>query len=336
MPTPAETTSNFGYYPRTMINLAVISYDDPMSSIPGDVAALGWQVVWGPAELVDDFGVSYSRAYIAHRSTLDEYTVVIRGTNPDSWETWSLQDFDVGTTVPFNQLAPHAPSDALISTGTYNGMTDILSLADPVTGQSIAEYLAQADPTFLYVTGHSLGGTLTPTLYAYLNDVLYGGGYGHNMALFSFAGLTPGDAGFNTYFNGLGNPEFPWRYHNTLDIAPFCWWSPGDVQNIYAPWDLSWGWPEDEFMTNLFTEAAPIGYAQPVGDWTLPGNFNPSIIDDNFWTAQAIYQHHGTTYQSLVYAAFPVTAQTFVNFKGIRQPEPAAAIIPADSPAGYS
>jgi len=325
MASRAETTSNFGYYPRTMINLSVIAYSDPMSSIPAQVEALGLEVVWGPAELVDGLGVSYSRAYIAHRSDPDEYTVVIRGTNPESWLSWTQEDFDIGTTVPFSTYAANAPADALIAAGTANGMNDLLSLADPTTGQSIVQYLQQADPGYLYVTGHSLGGTLTPPMFGYLNYALYGGGFVHNMALFSFAGLTAGNAGFNTYFNGLFNPEFPWRYHNTLDIAPFMWWSLADIQNIYAPYSLSWGWPEDEWLTDKFNQAAGIGYAQPLGDQALNGVFNTSILDDYLWTAQAVYQHHGTTYQALVNAAFPVTDKTLVNFRGIRQPQPAAA-----------
>ncbi|MCH7565623.1 MAG: hypothetical protein IH968_17560 [Gemmatimonadetes bacterium] len=167
------------------------------------------------------------------------------------------------------------------------------------------EFLQQAKPTYLYVTGHSLGGTLTPPMSAYLNDVLYGGGWWNSMAMWSFAGLTPGDQGFADYFNSLGNPEFPFRIHNTLDIAPFCWWSLNNIQNIYAPYDLNWGWPEDEFLTNLFNEAAGVGYTHPLGDQALNGTFDTSFRDKHMWTAQALHQHHSTTYQTLVNKFYP-------------------------------
>ncbi len=302
--------NNYNYYPRTTIRLCEISYED-MGSIPGDVENLGLEVVWGPAELVSSWDISYSLMYVCKRSSLDEYFVVIRGTNMYSWESWTQQDFAIGTTRPFKQLAPHAPASALISQGTFNGMKDLLTLTDPNTGQGVVEFLRGAKPTYLYVTGHSLGGTLTPPLFAYLNDVLYGGGRVHNMALWSFAGLTPGDSGFNTYFNSLGNPEFAWRLHNTLDIAPFCFWSLEDIQNIYQPYGLSWGWPEDDFIEDLFAKAAGKGYAQPVGDQVLPGKFDDSIIDEYLWTAQAMHQHHSSTYKTLVDKAYPQALEQF-------------------------
>jgi hypothetical protein len=297
---------DFNYYPPTMIRLCEISYQD-MDCIPAAVQALGLglSVVWGPAEHVSDVGISYSLMYVARREQPDEYTVVIRGTAMDSWETWTLEDFDIGSTQLFNQLAPHAPAGALISQGTYDGVNDLLTLTDPVSGQGVVEFLRDADPTYLYVTGHSLGGTLTPPMMAYLNDVLYGGGYMQNMAPFTFAGLTPGDSGFNSYFNSLFNVQFPWRLHNTLDIAPLCWWSLSAIQAIYEPYGLGWGWPEDDLLEDLFRDAAGIGYAQPLGDLALPGVFDDSIIDDDLWVAQALHQHHATTYQILVDNAFP-------------------------------
>ena len=297
----------YNYYPRTMIRLCEISYDDT-SSIPGAVQGLDLTVVWGPAELVNSWGISYSLMYVAMRSQPNEYTVVIRGTDPDSWKTWHTEDFDVGSTEAFNQLAPNAPSDAHIAQGTYNGMMDLLKLADPITGQGVVDFLQDINPTYLYVTGHSLGGTLTPTMFAYLNDVLYGGGYVHNMALWTFAGLTPGDDGFNTYFNSLFSPQFQWRLHNTLDVAPFCWWSLESLKTIYEPYNLNWGWPEDDLFEDLFKKAEGIGYSQPIGDLALQGNFDHSIIDDHLWVAQFLHQHHTSTYKKLVDAAYPEEA----------------------------
>ena len=300
--------NNYNYYPRTMIRLCEISYDD-LSLIPGEVQQLGWNVVWGPAELVSSWDISYSLAYVCARSQPNEYTMVIRGTNMDSWDSWVKEDFAISTKVPFNRLAPHAPASALISQGTSNGMNDLLKLTDPISGQGLVDFLRGAGPSYLYVTGHSLGGTLTPPMFAYLNDVLYGGGHVHNMALWSFAGLTPGDAGFNNYFNSLGNPEFPFRIHNPLDIAPFCWWSLQNIKNIYVPYGLSYGFPEDDLFSDLFADAAGKGYAQPLGDQVLPAQFNYSIIDEFVWIAQAMYQHHSTTYQTLVDQTYPELEQ---------------------------
>jgi hypothetical protein len=108
--------SNYNYYPRTMISFCSISYNS-LSSIPGEVKKLGWDVVWGPAELVSSLDVSYSLAYICRRQQLNvapEYTVVIRGTNMMSWDSWVKEDFAIGTTRPFRELARRAPANALI------------------------------------------------------------------------------------------------------------------------------------------------------------------------------------------------------------------------------
>jgi pimeloyl-ACP methyl ester carboxylesterase len=328
MPFFRDLAFDHGHYARLMIALAVIAYDDPMSGIPAQVEPLGVQVVWGPADIGDGLGVSYTRAFITADSAAQEYTLVIRGTNPLSLLSWTLEDFDVGTTVPFNTLAPNAPAGAAISQGTYNGLAYLVELRDPDTRQSIVQYLQQMKPRKLYVTGHSLGGTLTPAMFAYLNEMLYGGTRTDSMALFSFAGLSPGNAAFNTYLTGLVDPTHQWRFHNTLDIAPYMWVSLDSLQSVYQPYSLSWGWPESDWLTRKFSEAAPNGYAQPAGGWALQGQFDStSNAADRRWTAQAAHQHHGCTYQALVNLAFPLTpaqkadsVQTAMRFRRTREP----------------
>ncbi len=296
-------STGYGYYPRTMIRLATIAYMS-MSEIPAAVRSLGLNVVWGPAELVKD-GEAYSAMFVCMRNDPREYTTVIRGTNLMSWWSWTSEDFDIGTMKPFNLLAPHAPSNALVSEGTFNGITDLLALRDPKTGAGVVDFLRAANPQSLFVTGHSLGGTLTPPLFALLNDLLYGSRPVANMTLWSFAGLTPGDGGFNTYFNTLFNPGFPWRLHNTLDIAPFCWWSYGDIENVYARYNLRWDSLDKALFDDLFAQAKGNGYAQPRGDLALPGTFSTWGLDPYIWELQAIYQHHTSTYQILVDTAYP-------------------------------
>jgi hypothetical protein len=307
MTTPNPSAEDFGYYSRTMVQLCAISYED-MGSIPNDVTNLGWDVVWGPAELVSWLDISYSLAFICQRQAApQEYAVVIRGTNMMSWDSWELEDFAIGTTRPFNELAPHAPANALVSHGTFRGLVDLLKLRDTTRQNTgIVDFLTNKKPGSLFITGQSLGGTLAPPLFAYLNDVLYGGNPVTNMALWTFAGLTPGDANFNTYFNALFSRTFPWRFHNSLDIAPLSWWSLDGIRNIYSANGLSWRWPADDLIEDLFTRAQGKNYTQPVGrDQVLPGTFQQNIIDEYVWPAQAMYQHHISTYAGLVTTAFP-------------------------------
>lgn len=314
MPTSAETAlasgaSSYNYYPNLMVGLCVISYEH-VTRIRDLVAQQfsPWTVVWGPNETAAE-NSTYSRAFIARNPQTDEFAVVIRGTNFLSWDSWSTEDFDTHTTQPLSKLIPNAPAGAAIAQGTYNGVHDLNNLQQPASGstpaQTMVEFLQQAKPGSLYVTGHSLGGTLVPPYFAYLNSQLYGGGPVHNMALWSFAGLTPGNAGFNTYFTGLFNPQFPWRIHNTLDIAPNMWGNQANLATLYSP-TIPYGEPEKGLMDFLFDRAAGNGYAQPAtGSVPLTGTLQAE--KGWRWAEEAMYQHHGGTYQSMVKAAYPLS-----------------------------
>jgi hypothetical protein len=317
------TPVDFGYYIRTMITMAVIAYSFEMGSIPAQVDSLGWSVVWGPAELVDDLGVSYSRAYIAQRNDAEgEYAVVIRGTNPISWTSWTQEDFDIGTTVPFDTLLPDSlasrvPDDARISQGTFNGMSDLIALQDPRSAKTMEQFLLANAPRTLYVAGHSLGGTLTPPMYAYLHEVLRG--RVGVMRPLSFAGPTAGDSAFNTYLSGTIEPGWRWRVHNTLDIAPALWWSLPGVDSIYAPYNLRWGTLEADWVRDKFNQADGLGYAQPAdGGVPLAGVFCPTFLDAHLWAEQVMHQHHGSTYEAMIYLAYPDSSGTTRPLCGVQ------------------
>jgi Lipase (class 3) len=303
----------------SMATLCNISYNDA-SEIANDVTDFnaGLTVVWGPVEYTPpDAFESVSLIYIVKGPVVTndetEYTVVIRGTNFESWTSWTQEDFDIGTSVPFNSLVAAAPADAVISGGTNNGMGYLIENSYDNNGVSPSGYLQSVGINYitqLNVTGHSLGGTLTPVYFTYLCYQLYGGSpIGNtdvNCYLFSFAGLTPGNDSFNSYFQSYIPNGLNWRYVNPLDIAPNCWWSLANIQNIYVNppgFDLGIGFAENDFLSDLFDEipAAPNNYAQPDGgEVLLPVNFNFDFPDDDFWTFQASYQHHSSTYMSLV------------------------------------
>jgi len=312
MKTPAElaaTDSNqYNYYPNAMITLCVISYED-ISDIASSVTSqTDWSVVWGPAELVDSItGISYSLAYVAQRTRSGippEYVVVIRGTESNSLTDWITEDLEIGTTVAFSTLVPGAPSDAVISTASSNGINDLLSLTDPSSGTTIVDFLTGISGSFyLYVTGHSLGGTLTPPMFLYLNYKVFGGSGLGPMAPWSFAGLTPGNGAFNSYLQSFGNPEFPFRIYNTLDIAPLLWWNHDGLSAIYQP-TYSMDDPEKLLFDHLFDKASGIAYAQPpTGGAPITGSMESPAAGS--WKDEAEYQHHSSTYQTMVQKAYP-------------------------------
>ena len=304
--------TSYNYYPNTAIELCVASYQDTASIAACVSANTDLSVVWGPAECLSKItGVPYSLMFVAAKASTGEYFVVIRGTDFLSLATWLLQDFDVDASQPLSKLQGNPqtiPTSARVSQGTFNGMSDLLDLVDPTSGLCLVDFLRSAKPRNVYVSGHSLGGTLTPPMFAYLNAMLNNGNSISNMALWSFAGLTPGGTGFNAYFNSIipNNQGFLWRIQNSLDIAPLLWWSQSDVQHIYSHCGLSWGILECDPIEDLFNDAskANIGYAQPQPGLVLPGTFDDSIIDDHLWAAQALHQHHSGTYKTLVNAKY--------------------------------
>jgi hypothetical protein len=305
------TAANTAYYLKTTIQLCVVSYDDFAKIVSAVASSTDLTVVWGPAELKHWDGISYSRAFIAEKAATGECYVAIRGTNFESLSSWLSQDFAISNAQPFGRLPGYPPNiaeDALISQGTFNGMSDLIGLRDPITGASIVEYLSKRSPQYLYVTGHSLGGTLTPTMFAYLNAMLYGGGRAHNMALWSFAGLTPGGTGFNRYFNALlPDPQgVQWRVHNSLDVAPQCWVSQQGLEAIYDAHRLRPSLLEWDGIVDLFhvAERAGIGYAHPQDGLLLPGQFANAFPDGDSFGLQALQQHHPATYQALIAARF--------------------------------
>jgi hypothetical protein len=159
------------------------------------------------------------------------------------------------------------------------------------------DFLYQAKPAVVFVAGHSLGGTVTPPLAGFfLNNLRF---YNKSVlvAPVTFAGLTSGNPQFASYmdqrFSGLG----PWRYHNTLDIAPFLWNNKQQVFDIYNPWGVAC--PDViQDAINYITEGAP-PYAQPNGDGApLPGVFEHLGLFK--WEREAAHQHASLTYVNLM------------------------------------
>lgn len=301
--------NSFNYsLPQKMIRLCNFSYSTD-STIEKRIIKdsvqkyLGMDVVWGPEELVDDFGVSYSSMYVAFDPWISAYTVVIRGTNYESLKSWIGEDFQVHKAVKFSRFVKAAPADAKISKGTCTGMDDLIKLKQQKN--DLVAFLKQVVQSKkmkgFYVTGHSLGGTLTPPFYAYLCSEIFGGKPPADIlsSPYSFAGLTAGNTGFNNYLQTFLNPDDTlWRFVNPLDVAPDLWDGGDSIKTMYKPYDLKYEFPESDLLEYLIYRAKPNKYHQPPkSERRLATVFN---VTQNTWISQAEYQHHSTTYKILV------------------------------------
>ncbi len=274
------------------ITAAVTDYDDDLS------------VVWGPAWKSTLFGNPYSLAFVVQSSSSGALTLVNRGTNPTSLEAWLSEDLHIDRAVPFSNYVSSAPASAVLSAGTAAALEDVMAQRPEdgyaSKGVALLDYLQGFDELgSLTITGHSLGGTLTPALYAWLYNQLVTSGSQPTveMGLMSFAGLTPGNAAFAEYLETLVPASPSWRVVNPFDIAPLLFESLDAVQTIYSADQLAPDIPENALLEHLFNVAA-VAYAQPSdSEMKLPGAFDTA---QNSWAAQAMYQHHVSTYVELI------------------------------------
>jgi hypothetical protein len=217
-----------------------------------------WTVVWGPSLTVlaplsldwksgiATFAAANS-AYMVHSPSQGRYVIGIAGTNPVSWFDWLFEDLFLlpGATwqsalqawnLSGKPVLPTSPTDPNLTSGTFLGVLTVLGLQDPKTQATLRSFLGslqiQATDT-VTVTGHSLGGALSPTLALALIDPL--GPLSHfsksQVLAYPTAGPTPGNQAFATRYleylpASIG--QHPWQVWNadlwnTYDVVPRAW-----------------------------------------------------------------------------------------------------------------
>jgi hypothetical protein len=164
----ADSTSD-----AVLMTLAGIAYGAPKDIgryiEEAEPTASDWQLDWLPS--VTDTPPNF--AFAAHNTSDGTRVVSIRGTypNPLSSAYWEdgRQDSPFGTMVSW----PGNP-EAKISAGTATGFENLKMLANG-NGITLQAYLATVpDESPVFVTGHSLGGTLAPVLALWFTDLFPG------------------------------------------------------------------------------------------------------------------------------------------------------------------
>lgn len=266
-----------------------------------------WETVWGPIVYqhnTDQPSVADNTMYVAKRTdtSTPEYVIGVAGTNPDSWFGWLIEDFTLLPMVSWPYASVPSPVPQ-ISQGTNTGINVLFGMVS--SGQTLIDFLSSttsaASASFpLWVTGHSLGGALSPTLALALADQQGQAGKWDPSSLAQIsvlptAGPTPGDFNFSNYYNlRLGSSTS--RFWNGLDLVPHAWELTmiAQIPNLYAPniepntainavaaiaaaksanAALKGGSP----MTQLLPQTKP-----------LPGTFNPNANLPNTLTAVEI------------------------------------------------
>jgi hypothetical protein len=203
-----------------------------------------WNLVWGPGVYAGSFvgsTKSLNAMFIAVPEEDPQQAVVaIAGTNGTSLMDWIVEDFNVGHKVPwpfgFSPLNPE------ISAGTFYGLDKLVSMKakdsignPPATAR---QFLATQSFTKVMVTGHSLGGALSPCYTLYLDETRPAWNASGSAALSCLptAGPTPGDVGFSKYYDARLLPSTS-RVWNSMDVVPHAFNARrlGEVATLYEP-----------------------------------------------------------------------------------------------------
>jgi hypothetical protein len=185
-----------------------------------------WELAWGPGNIDGNL------MYIAkNKVNTNQYSLVIRGTD---WDYISNLKEDFWLQPVKYPYASGASGTPMVSHGVLEGLQKLQQLTDPLTSQTLEEYLkslATNSSLDLIVTGHSLGGGLASIALIWLYDTIPGWGIDSGkikLSAYTFAAPTAGNQDFATYFNvTVGNNCF--RIVNPLDIVPNAW---GDLSLI--------------------------------------------------------------------------------------------------------
>ncbi|MET0393645.1 MAG: hypothetical protein ABW019_10915 [Chitinophagaceae bacterium] len=257
-----------------------------------------WKVVWGPVVNVHK-DTARNAMFIAQKASTDTFVVAIAGTDAVSLYEWVFEDFDV-IPVPWDPL--HIKEKGLVSGGT---MTGFLTLDKMVSGGVTAkDFLVNQARTFknaqIWVTGHSLGGALSPAYALYLRDNMTKWVPGSQAVIncLPVAGATPGDSTFNAYYKQQMGATTT-RVWNTRDLIPHGFETDLLERVPYMYGDSVPPMPAYlvTVVNDLAKKTAPLHYTQlhPADSFTsaiytrdtLPKMPKP----DTSFLAQVLYQH---------------------------------------------
>jgi hypothetical protein len=194
-----------------------------------------WATVWGPVVFCNDPKakkvVADNTLMLLYSPSQNLFVVAIAGTNVKSMFAWFQEDLKTNRATQWEQVTgialPKAYHKAAIADGANLGLQILLALKDAggrTLLQALTAYLPQAKPgAEVSVSGHSLGGALTPPMALYLKDTMADWNKGDvvkTISAYPTAGPTCGNEAFALY---AGKQLVYESVYNDLDVVPHGW-----------------------------------------------------------------------------------------------------------------
>jgi Lipase (class 3) len=279
-----------------------------------------WKIVWGPSTVVELYKkpdwllhlatfTATNSAYVVRSQSQNRYVLAIAGTNFDSVFDLLAEDLFIVPGVTWESalqtwgksgkpVEPSSTDVPNLTSGTFIGISSVLGLRDPNTQATLQSFLQTLNlgvNETLTVTGHSLGGALSPTLALALIDPQgpLSSLPASQVRTYPTAGPTPGNTAFAArYFEHLPASigQQPWQtwnanLWNTYDLVPRAW----GIDTLYAlpglyALSLEYGIGDLAQLTAKTTLAGQISelFAAKAG---LPGRLNTLSVPGNFVTS---------------------------------------------------
>ena len=192
-----------------------------------------WSLVWGTQVFqVPGSTVADNAMYVAQNANdSSEFVIAISGTNPISAYGWLVEDAKLIPTVPWPYNSGGSTPTGEIANGTSIGLDVLLNkLTD--NGLNLSDFLGQqvsksSTPLSITVTGHSLGGALSPVVALALLDTQgsstnWDPNSSASIAVQPSAGPTPGNETWSKYYtDSIGKVTD--RLWNVIDMVPHAW-----------------------------------------------------------------------------------------------------------------
>jgi len=279
-----------------------------------------WELAWGPGVLqVLPGAVPANTMFVARQRETRELFISIAGTNPFSAYAWLAEDFDVDESRPWGY--GDAPAGAATSKATLTGLRALQGMVPPPEmpggNVTLAEFLAEqfdneTGPIDITVSGHSLGGALSPTLALWLLDTQqeWDPESLATISIYAYAGPSPGNKEFAKYIDQRFGERLK-RIFNPLDVVTHAWKVSdlAELKALYTP-DISRDALWDRAVDFLIATTNGIQYRQiDPGAIALDGEVKQELVFR--WTlplvnlvGQVLYQHT-LAYFELLGIAYP-------------------------------